>query len=29
VIKSFMQENSKCESFGDESCDCGYCCIDG
>jgi hypothetical protein len=20
---------SKCESFGDQTCECGYCCADG
>ena len=24
-----MQETSKCELYGEESCDCGYCNVEG
>jgi len=24
-----MQGTTSCESFGDEKCDCGFCCSDG
>jgi hypothetical protein len=24
-----QQSNSDCEAFGNQACDCGYCCADG
>ena len=32
IIESIPLSNgliSKCEFFGDQLCDCGYCCADG
>jgi hypothetical protein len=32
VVESISQavlDGSRCEMFGDQICDCGYCCADG
>ena len=29
VIFTYMNQNNRCESFENETCNCGFCCIDG
>jgi len=28
-LRAPFMGRSRCENFGDRSCNCGYCCIDG